>query len=108
MIKVYLISCGEKQYKIGVTKRDISARIRELKTGNSNPFEVISTFESKWSKKIESTLHRKFKDKLINGEWFDLDDSDVNNFTNECIKIHQNLELFSTSNSWVVERGGYK
>ena len=108
MNKVYLISCGEGQFKIGVTRRDVSKRIKELKTGNSNPFHVISVFESKRARKIENTLHGRFKHKLLDGEWFNLDQEEVNNFTRYCISIHENLEYITKTNTWVEEKGGYK
>ena len=63
MWKIYLISStmqGDKVYKIGFTKREITERIKEFKTGNSNEFIVESFFVSKWAKKIEKALHRHF------------------------------------------------
>lgn len=108
MNKVYLISSGEGQFKIGVTKRDVSKRIKELKIGNSNPLDIISVFESKWARKIENTLHKRFKHKLLDGEWFNLSDDEVRDFTKSCRKIHENIELMATTNTWVEERGGYR
>lgn len=110
MYKVYLISSGdvEKQYKIGYTRRDVEDRVREFKTGNSNNLEVISVFESKWGTKIESSLHRKYKTKKIDGEWFDLNQEEVNNFKIECERIHDMFELISNENTYIIDRGGVR
>ena len=108
--KVYLISSGdvEKQYKIGYTRRDVEDRVREFKTGNSNNLEVISVFESKWGTKIESSLHRKYKTKKIDGEWFYLNKDDIGNFQNECKRMHDMFELISNQNTYIIDRGGIK
>ena len=108
--KVYLISSGdfEKQYKIGYTRRDVEDRVKEFKTGNSNNLEIISVFESKWGPKIESSLHRKYKTKKIDGEWFDLNQEEVNNFKIECERIHDMFELISNQNTYIIDRGGIK
>ena len=106
--KVYLISSGdfEKQYKIGYTRRDVEDRVKEFKTGNSNNLEIISVFESKWGTKIESSLHRKYKTKKIDGEWFDLNQEDVDSFKLECERIHDMFELISNQNTYIIDRGG--
>jgi len=108
--KVYLISSGdvEKQYKIGYTRRDVEDRVKEFRTGNSNNLEVISVFESKWGTKIESSLHRKYKTKKIDGEWFDLNQEEVNSFKLECKRIHDMFELISNQNTYIIDRGGIK
>lgn len=108
MYRVYLISSGldEKQYKIGYTRRKVEERIKEFKTGNSNNLEIISVFESKWGTKIEAYMHRLFKSKLINGEWFNLSNDDVKNFYYYCEKTHNNIELMVNKNSYIIDRGG--
>jgi len=110
MFKIYLISSGDidKQYKIGYTRRNVEARIREFRTGNSNNLEIISIFESKWGTKIESSLHRRYASKKIGGEWFNLDKEEVNRFQEDCKKIHDMLELLSNENTYIISRGGFK
>ena len=106
MYKVYLIkNLADNQYKIGYTRRSVEQRIREFKTGNCNELKVIHEFESKWGTKIEATLHRRFKWKKIQGEWFDLEKYEVDNFINECQKLHQNFEILSQTNSFIIEKG---
>lgn len=108
MYKVYLIASQDNHYKIGYTKREVKNRLKELKTGNSQTLDVISIFESKWGNKIESYLHRRFKDKKIDGEWFELNDYDVNNFISLCVSHHEALEILDKENTYILERGGLK
>ena len=108
MINVYLICAefeGRRLYKIGYTRRDVSKRIKELKTGNGSEMYVIDSFKSKWGTKIESQLHRIFKSKKINGEWFDLNEEDVKSFGDKCKLSHETLELITTHNTYYLETG---
>lgn len=106
MYKVYLIkNLDDDQYKIGYTRRTVEQRIKEFKTGNCNELKLIHQFESKWGSKIEAVLHRKYKWKKIDGEWFYLEKEEVDNFILECQKIHQNLEILNKTNSLIIEKG---
>lgn len=100
MIKVYLLKTEEEnpKYKIGFTRRDISKRIKELKTGNSMEIALVSYFESRWGTKIESTLHHILKINHVSGEWYELDDKIINNFADECKSIHDSYELLEKCN----------
>lgn len=98
--KVYLICANyndEILYKIGYTRTDVNKRIKQLKTGNPYEFKIMGVFESKWGSKIEAVLHRKYKRNRIDGEWFRLDISDVENFNNDCRKVHDGLEVVSNT-----------
>jgi hypothetical protein len=67
MFNIYLICAefeGRRLYKIGYTRREVSKRIKELKTGNGSDLYLINSFKSKWGTKIESQLHRTFKSKM--------------------------------------------
>jgi hypothetical protein len=108
---VYLISSnieGVTCYKIGHTKRNPQLRIREMKTGNASELELVATFYSKWGTQIESKLHKLFSHKKISGEWFKLNDSDVNSFEKICEQSHEVLELVSNSNTWFQNTKIYK
>ena len=97
---VYLICAEigeEKLYKIGYTKREIEKRVNELKTGNAADFKIIDSFRSKWGTKIESLLHKNFKNSKINGEWFNLTYEQVEQFRDKCQLFHQNFETLSQS-----------
>lgn len=107
---VYLI-CAEFEdqqlYKIGYTRRDISKRIKELKTGNAADFYLIDSFSSKWGTKIESSLHRRFRSKKINREWFKLDENDINEFKTYCEILHKNFDIISLNNTYYIEKSNF-
>ena len=92
-MKVYLITNGHNEYKIGYTNRPISKRLMELQTASPYKLEIINFYESDNSTTIEKTLHRRFASKNASGEWFSLDLKDVNNFVNECKRIDSNLKM---------------
>lgn len=112
MYNVYLV-CSEYEnnrlFKIGYTKRDINKRISEFKTSNCSELYLIDFFNSKWGTKIESMLHKKYKaeNKNINGEWFKLEPQDINNFNNDCKRIHENLEKISSENTYYQEKNKF-
>jgi exosome complex RNA-binding protein Rrp4 len=109
MLNVYLISAetnGKKLYKIGYTKRKVEERIKEFKTGNTAVFSIIEVFNSKWGTKIEASLHRQFNTKKVGGEWFDLDENDLNNYLNLCEQLHNNFEIIENNNTYFIDRGG--
>lgn len=94
---VYLLSNGEGQYKIGITKHNAKKRIKNLQTGNGNVINVIEEFKSKYNNKIESALHRRYGGKRLKGEWFDLEKKDIQNFISECQSLHDNFEFLENS-----------
>jgi len=110
MFSVYLISSeinNRKLYKIGYTRRTPEKRISEFKTGNASDFEIVEVFQSKWGTKIEAMVHKIYKEKKIWGEWFQLDQSDINIFIENCQKIHDNLELISKKNTYFLDKGDF-
>jgi len=107
-MNIYLISSetnGQKLYKIGITKREIEVRMKELKTGNAAELAIVDSFRSKWASKIEAALHRQFKSKKISGEWFGLEDSDIGSFAGKCRLLHENFEMMESSNTYFIDRG---
>jgi len=104
-MKVYLISSelnNHTLYKIGITKRAVTDRLKELKTGNAATLNIVNVFESQWASKIESNLHKRYKN--ISGEWFDLTEDELNNFLNVCNMVHNNFELLSKNNTWIIDK----
>lgn len=98
MVKnVYLVSAlvdDNKIYKIGYTRRDVNVRINEFKTGNPYEFEILKVYTTdKYGSSIEKKLHSTFNSKKINGEWFQLDQEDIDNFLNLCDVYH---DMFNT------------
>jgi hypothetical protein len=107
MYIIYLIKAELEEniyYKIGITKRTVSERIKDFKTGNISNFSVVKTFTTKkYPFSIEKQLHRYFNTKKIKGEWFDLQQSDIEIFTELCQKYYDNYQLIENSNTYYQE-----
>jgi predicted GIY-YIG superfamily endonuclease len=73
---VYLLLDG-MNYKIGITT-NMDNRIKELQTGNSRNISVVFYYPINSAQKMEAMLHRKYKKKRVRGEWFNLNQIDVN------------------------------
>lgn len=97
---VYLIRAtltdGSFQYKIGVSKHP-NKRLKENKTSNPNKLELLKTFHSKYPYLVETSLKNYYKISNIEGEWFDLSESQVSEFEKTCQSIESNLEIVKTS-----------
>ena len=72
---VYLIRMDETTYKIGYG--NVQQRLKALQTGNPNKLRVIACCPG--GQCLEDLLQRKYSHKSIRGEWFKLDDTDVEN-----------------------------
>lgn len=97
MRKVYLLKESESNYyKIGISKNP-SARIKQLQTGSAGKISLSKTYASEYASKIESTLHRRYTDSRIRGEWFTLTERQVNSFISECEKLEYNFKILDKS-----------
>ena len=82
---VYVIKQGKSPMKpdkrslvkIGVTTTSPTKRKDALQTGNPNPLQVLLKFDSANCFRDEKSLHNIFKDHHVLGEWFELDESDI-------------------------------
>jgi len=72
---VYLLKAGP-YCKIGVSA-DVSKRIEQLATLPPFDIDLLHTIPTDDMYALESTLHERFADKRKNGEWFELDQDDV-------------------------------
>lgn len=68
--RVYLITDGEHNYKIGVTI-DLQGRLRQLQTGNHRKLKIVASFEG--TEADERRYHEKFRFNKVSGEWFSFD-----------------------------------
>ena len=79
---VYILKFGNI-YKIGmsvdVEKRmqDISGAYRSTIPNMPYPIELVCDIKTNAMSKLEKRLHRKYRERRTNGEWFELSDSDV-------------------------------
>lgn len=88
---------SEVFYKIGYTKQVVSARVKQLQTGNPNKLEVICTYQSIYTTGIEAIMHRTYNQSHVHLEWFRLDDEQVAHFLVNCVKFEKNLQILSTN-----------
>lgn len=93
---VYLICDPDTNtYKIGMTKRDITKRLKELQTGNSAELFVVHTYKCDHPYRLELMLHNRFRNKLALNEWFSLDKNDVEDFPDTCRKTDEIIKSLS-------------
>lgn len=73
--KLYVLRCGEN-YKIGISKAPIGRRTN-IQSSNAHSVEIILLVPFRDSKLIERMFHNHFAEKRLNGEWFRLDETDL-------------------------------
>jgi hypothetical protein len=98
---VYLLNAyGTDNYKIGITKRDINKRIKQLQTGCPDEIVLIKKFDCEHYRKVEGWLHRLHAAKRVEGEWFVLEDSDIHLFESDCKKYNDIVQLLTEDNTF--------
>ncbi|MEK7600935.1 MAG: GIY-YIG nuclease family protein [Patescibacteria group bacterium] len=75
---VYLFKHG-RYYKIGKTS-DTVRRGNELKIQLPEDLDLIHEIKTDDPSGVEAYWHRRFEDKRMNGEWFDLNSADIRAF----------------------------
>lgn len=95
-MKVYLIRNGLNHYKIGYTKHPVAYRIEQLQTGSSSELIYVSECEVLHPTKVESTLHRMYKQYNVISEWFELPDDIVVGFVETAKKLDKNFQFLIT------------
>lgn len=96
---VYLICDPTNDtFKIGVTKRDVNVRMKEIQTGNPGEIFILHIFKSDYPYKLESMLHRRFMSKRTLNEWFALESNDINEFMNICEKYENIIKSLEQEN----------
>jgi|SRR5688572_16922262 len=63
-------------YKIGYSF-DPDTRLRRLQTGSATPLTVVHLIRTPHFRELEKKLHRRFAAKRIHGEWYALDNADI-------------------------------
>lgn len=94
----YYPESNDKHIKIGITT-NLKKRLIQLQTGSPSLLRFYKTIYSSNYKKIEKDLHKKYKDKNVLNEWFDISleeiDEIVLSYQNEIeieIKIEETEE----------------
>jgi len=100
---VYLIQAeGTNSYKIGFTNNKPTERLKQLQTGNGTKLELVKEFKTKYGSKLEGQLHRHFRSKRTEGEWFMLETEDVKQFESVCIRYENNFDALK-DNPYMVK-----
>tara|TARA_R110000851_G_scaffold152826_1_gene294624 strand:+ start:1143 stop:1457 length:315 start_codon:yes stop_codon:yes gene_type:complete len=89
----------EARYKIGITKYNGKKRIKNLSTGNSDEITVVAEFESRFNRRIETSLHNRYSTKRLKGEWFKLEKLDVYHFVYDCQALHDTFTFLEESDN---------
>lgn len=75
---LYVIGYGNSnRYKIGVTSRKPSDRLKELQTGAADELQLIKSYQFKNPRTMEAKLHEYFKHSRKSGEWFEVENSSI-------------------------------
>lgn len=76
---VYFVrQADDNIFKIGITSGTMKKRLTGLQVGNPKKLRVYGELKTSEShRKIESFLHSKLKELRLEGEWFNLDSSQV-------------------------------
>ena len=83
--------------KIGFSNNDNPyLRIESYKTGSPYGIDVLGFFSVKNASEVEKKLHKKYQNKRVNGEWFDITIDDVKNE----LLIYSGEDLFSEMNEF--------
>lgn len=75
--KLYLIRRGLTDvYKIGISV-DPKHRMKSIQSSNSEKLSLVHTVKANSARELELSLHKEFDDNRLNGEWFELNESQV-------------------------------
>lgn len=102
--KLYILFISELNLcKIGISE-NVEKRVRQLQTGCPFKIDVVKKYESTISSRIEKILHRKYANRKLDeneynlmGEWFSLMVSEVLSFEETCREIEAGLYILKTN-----------
>jgi len=91
---------GYERHKIGITKRKVSTRVKELQTGNSNVISILKSYESINYQRVEHWLHQIYANQKTetDNEWFLLTDEQVNDFIKTCEETESKVKYLIENN----------
>ena len=91
---VYLIcDPSNDSFKIGVTRDINNDRLKKLQTGNSTELHIVSVYQCDYPFRLEKMLHKRFINKCILNEWFELSTDEVINFINICKEMDNVIHI---------------
>jgi hypothetical protein len=74
---VYFISNGRGAVKIGQTASNIHLRLAQLQGASAYRLKVCALIDSNDQKRLEKQLHRENKHRQLEGEWFEMSESEA-------------------------------
>jgi len=83
---VYLIKSKytyTEVYKIGIAN-DPQSRLAQLQTGNPYQLEIVSCYGFEDAGVVEKSLHQAYKEERLQGEWFELNHEQIEEFETIC------------------------
>ena len=94
---LYLIKATEKNNKnspckigitLGIKPNAPESRLKSLQTSHYNELKLVYKSPPLDNiHQIETMIHKKYKNKKIRGEWFNIDQNDINDIIIECNKM---------------------
>lgn len=99
---VYLIEeTGTGKKKIGITRRTVEERRKEIQTSLPSPCIILQTYQTQHLFLLERLLHQEYKPKNCKGEWFDMSEEDVKGWKEMCERKERIAEEIA---SWTTDR----
>ena len=91
---------GLETHKIGVTRRKVETRVKELQTGNPNPISILRTYQTENYFKVEGMLHRKYSmlTTEAKNEWRELPPEAIFSFINDCEEVDNTIKFLQENN----------
>ena len=74
---VYFISNSRGAIKIGSTANSIAQRLGTLQAGSAYPLTIVALIHTTSHRRLEAQLHEEWKQRRLEGEWFDLTDEEA-------------------------------
>lgn len=99
-MNIYLANqIGTQFFKIGITKKDPTIRVKELQIGNATELILITSFTTKHGFKLETALHNRYVLQQVNSEWFEFTDEEISLFIDVCTKLEESFDVLKKYNN---------
>lgn len=91
--------------KIGKsTKENFKSRLGHLKISSPYGIEILGVIKTDNAYKLERSLHSKFKESRLNGEWFDISEKIIDGL----LLLHQDDEFIKAKNDFIFSYNGIR
>lgn len=101
---VYVLRMRDTNYyKIGMTNRAVEERLLACQTGNPFKLEITHVFPTDEPIKLEKSLHERFKDQQLEGEWFSLFSEDLLDLAR--VGVETSFDAIMATGTFLIENG---